>query len=166
MQEQDASSQRDDRPDAAARSARVRRIIVAGYGPVGRTVAEQLEEAGAQVTIIDANVSTIERQQALDKHVVHGDVRDPEVLRAAGIDSADALILAIPDEREAVAACGVARKLNPHIYLAARTNFVSQGLLAREAGADHVVIEEIATAEAMQRAVMQQLLGEKNDEPH
>lgn len=157
------SSQRKEKTDAASEA---RHIIVAGFGPVGRTVTEQLEQAGVRVTVVDANAATIQRLHGLKKRVLHGDVRDPEVLRAAGIDTADALILAIPDERQAVDACAVARRLNPHIYLAARTNFVSQGLLAREAGADHVVIEEIATAEAMQRAVMEQVLGRPHDPKH
>ena len=147
----------DARPEHAAH----RRVIVAGYGPVGRVVVQQLEAAGVEPTIIEMNEQTIHRQHALHKHVVHGDVCDPAVLRAAGIDRADALILAIPDEHQAVKACGIARGLNPKIFIAARTNFVSQGLLASEAGADHVVVEEIATAEAMERAVERHVLGEQ-----
>ncbi len=67
---------------------------------------------------------------------------------------------AIPDEHQAIEACRIARQLNPHIYIAVRTNFVSQGMLATQAGANHVVVEEVVTADAMQCAVVQQLLGE------
>lgn len=147
-------------PRAAQRALRHRHAIVAGYGPVGRMTAEKLEAAGLRVTIVELNLQTFERQLSLDRRVVYGDVADPEVLRTAGIDSADALILAIPDERQAVRACGVARGLNAHLFIAARTNFLSQGLLATEAGADHVVVEEVVTAEAMQQAVVHRLLGE------
>lgn len=123
--------------------------------------AQRLDEEGVSITIIDTNPQTNERQSELARTVVTGDVADPAVLKQAGVDSADALILAIPDEVAAVRACAVARELNPDIFIAARTNFVSQGLLATEAGADHVVIEEIVTAEAMEKAVVHRLLGAK-----
>lgn len=135
-----------------------RRAIVAGFGPIGRMTAEQLERAGLQVTVVELNLHTIERQLHLDRRVLYGDVTDPEILRRAGIDGADALILTIPNEAAAVQACEVARQLNPAIFIAARTNFLSQGLLATQAGADHVVVEEVVTAEAMQRAVVDRLL--------
>ena len=59
-------------------------------------------------------------------------------------------------------ACRVARELSPNIYIAARTNFVSKGLLATQAGADHVVIEEVITAQAMKEAIIEHLI-EVND---
>ena len=138
-----------------------RHVIVAGYGLVGRMAAQRLDAEGVSITIIDTNPQTCERQSELARTVVAGDVTDPAVLKQAAVDSADALILAIPDETAAVRACAVARELNPDIFIAARTNFVSQGLLATEAGADHVVIEEVVTAEAMEKAVVDRLLSGK-----
>ncbi|MEX0654085.1 MAG: NAD(P)-binding protein [Phycisphaeraceae bacterium] len=154
------SPQRDplETIDGQAGGSDRRRAIVAGFGPVGRMTAEQLERAGLQVTIVETNLATIERQLHLDRRVLFGDVTDPDILRRAGIDGADALILTIPNEAAAVAACEVARRLNPAIFIAARTSFLSQGLLATQAGADHVVVEEVVTAEAMQRAVVDRLL--------
>lgn len=145
--------------ESADRASPPRRIIVAGYGPVGRVVADQLEAEGVAVTIIELNAATVDRQATLGKHIVYGDVTDPETLERAGIHDADALILAIPNEDDALRACTLARQLAPHIFIAARTNFVSKGLLARQAGADYVVVEEVVTAQAMQRAVMEHLLA-------
>lgn len=149
--------------DDASTPLRHRHVIVAGYGPVGRATAQQLEQVGVRVTIIELNPTTAARQQRLDKSMVLGDVSDPQILLAAGVEQADALILTIPDEAAAVRACQNARRLNPHIFIAARTSFLSQGLLATQAGADHVVVEEIVTAQAMQQAVMERLLGQTSD---
>ena len=135
------------------------RAIVAGYGLVGRMVALELERRGFAVTVIELNLKTIEKQLNLDKNVVYGDVMDPDTLTRAGIDKADVLALTIPNEKDAVDACRVARRLNPHIYIAARTNFVSQGMICTQAGADRVIVEEIVTAEAMQRAITEKLTG-------
>ncbi len=134
--------------------------IVAGYGPVGRLVAERLEEHGLAVTILELNLDTVERQLDLNRRVCYGDVLDPQSLRTAGIERSDALILAIPNEQAAVEACRIARELQPDIFIAARTNFFSQGMLASKAGADAVVVEEVVTAEAMRQAVVDALIGE------
>ena len=70
---------------------------------------------------------------------------------------AGALIVTIPDEEAAVRACATARRINPDLFIALRTNFAGRGLIARAAGADFVVVEEIAAAEAMQRQIMDRL---------
>lgn len=133
------------------------RAIVAGFGVVGRMVALELERQGMNVTIIEMNLNTIKKQLDLDKKVVYGDVRDPDTLTRAGIDKTDVLVLAVPNEEDAVNACRIARELNPDIFIAARTNFVSKGMLATQAGADCVIVEEIVTAQAMQEAVIEAL---------
>lgn len=134
-----------------------RRVIVAGYGPVGRVIVDQLETDGLQVTIIELNLTTIERQLDLDKSIIYGDVSDPEILRLAGVHEAEALILTVPDEEAALQACHTARQMAPHIFIAARTSYVSKGLLASQAGADQVVVEEVVTAQAMREAVCRHL---------
>lgn len=137
-----------------------RRALIAGYGPVGRLTADQLHAAGFHVTIIELNLKTVEKQLGLARHLCcYGNVCDPDVLEKAGIADAEALILAIPDENVAIEACKVARRLNPQIFIAARTNFLSRGLLARQSGADAVVVEEVVTAEAMKNAVVDHLIN-------
>jgi CPA2 family monovalent cation:H+ antiporter-2 len=133
-------------------------VIIAGYGPVGRVVCDLLESSGFSVTVIDINERTTEKQHPNGRQFILGDVRQPTVLVDAGIRTAAALILGIPDEDQAVVACRVARELSPHIFIAARTNFLSKGLLATQAGADHVVIEEVITAQAMKQAIMEHLI--------
>jgi len=144
---------------------RARHVIVAGFGPVGRLVAEQLEERGVHVVIVELNLQTIERQLSRNKRVVYGDVTDEATLRSADIDEADALILTVPDEDVALEACRVARRLHPGLYIAARTNFLSKGMLCSQAGADDVIVEEVVTAEAMRDAVAAKLLTRQGPTP-
>lgn len=121
-------------------------------------VARQLEQAGFELAIIELNLDTIEKQLELDKRVVYGDVRHRETLLKAGIERADALILAVPDEDMALVACRVAREIRPELFIAARTNFMSKGMLCQQAGADYVVVEEVVTAMAMRDAVIRRLV--------
>lgn len=143
-----------------------RLALVIGYGLVGRLTAERLAETGFDVTIVEMNLSTIQAQLSLDKRCTYGDARDPETLHKAGIDRAAALIITIPDDDAAVEVCKVARGLRPDLFIAARTNFVSRGLKAKAMGADAVVVEEIVTAEAMERLVTKHLCtpGDSGDE--
>lgn len=140
-------------------------VIVCGYGPVGRLVAGQLEAMDVDITIIDLNERTVQTQRGLKRRILHGDATSPETLRAAGIDRADALILTMPNEDAAHKACQVARSLCPNIFIAARTRYLSKGMLVTQAGADQVIVEEVVTAEAMQHAVVHNLmkLGKSKD---
>jgi len=143
-----------------------RRAIVVGYGLVGRLTAQRLEQDGVRVTIVEMNLETIQKQLGLERRCTYGDARDPETLRRAKIDKSDALIVTVPDEEAAVEIVRVARKLRPDLYIAARTNFVSRGLKAKAMGADDVVIEEMVTAEAMERLVREHVCGQGDRAGH
>ncbi|MBM4108761.1 MAG: hypothetical protein FJ255_08105 [Phycisphaerae bacterium] len=134
-----------------------RRVIVAGFGPVGRHLADRFRQMGMHVRVVDLNPRTVDRQSALGRDVVFGDATNRDVLMSAGIEHADALILTIPDEDAMVRACAVARSLNPDAFIAARATYLSRALEARQAGADEVTVEEVATAEVMARQVVDAL---------
>jgi hypothetical protein len=51
----------------------------------------------------------------------------------------------------------VVRSIAPEVYIAARTSYLSRAIAAAQEGADHVTVEEIATANDMARQVMDQL---------
>jgi CPA2 family monovalent cation:H+ antiporter-2 len=134
-----------------------RHVILAGYGLVGRVVAEQLDKIGVSYTIVEMNPKTVERQAKFKKDSVYGDISNPEVLEHAGIHDADAVIITIPDEEAVLRACAVARKMAPKVFIAVRTSFFSKAMLATEAGADLVTVEEWATAQQMAAEVAKHL---------
>ncbi len=131
--------------------------IVAGFGPVGRAVADNLEKRGVIVTIIELNPRTVEKQHALGRSIVYGDASNPEVLEKAGLHRAEAVVLTMPDEEAVLRACRVVRQSKPDVFIAARLNVLSKALQAMQQGADHTVVEELATAEAMAGQVILKL---------
>jgi CPA2 family monovalent cation:H+ antiporter-2 len=137
--------------------APTQQAIVCGFGVVGRAVCEELEQAGIRVTLIELNPQTVRTQQRLGRRTIFGDASSPEILQTAGVREAGALIIAIPDEEAAVRACATAKRMNPDMFIALRTSFAGRGLLAKAAGADFVVVEEIAVAEAMQQQIVDRL---------
>ena len=131
--------------------------IIAGFGPVGRAVADNLEKRGVIVTVIELNPRTVEKQHALGRSIVYADASNPEVLHKAGLDRAEAIVLTMPDEEAVLRACRVIRQNKPDIFIAARLNVLSKALQAMQQGADHTVVEELATAEAMAGQVILKL---------
>jgi len=129
--------------------------VIAGFGIVGRMVGKDFHKQGVRVTLVETNADTISRQENKHDCVVHGDVRELSVLKEAGLETADVLVLTIPDEQVAIAASKTARTVNPDVFIVARTNFFSRGLMASQVGADLVIVEEVATAHAMQEALAQ-----------
>jgi CPA2 family monovalent cation:H+ antiporter-2 len=136
-----------------------RHVVVAGFGPVGRAVADNLEVRGVQVTVIELNPRTVERQTQIGRRkMVYGDVTNPEVLESAGVPHACAVVITVPDDETSLRAVEVVRRMAPTAFVSARTNFLSGSFRAQAAGADHVTVEEVVTAEAMQREVIRELL--------
>jgi Kef-type K+ transport system membrane component KefB len=142
------------RGEGEADGARPFRTIIAGFGPVGRAVADKLVRAGVEVTVIEMNPRTVRRQATMGRRVVYGDASNLEVLESAGLPDADAVILTIPDEEAILRACRLIRAERPDVFLAVRTSALSHGLQAMQLGADHAVVEEIVTADAMAREVL------------
>jgi voltage-gated potassium channel Kch len=77
------------------------------------------------------------------------------------VHEADAFISTIPDDEATQRAILAVRHESKSIFIAARASFLSKGLQARQLGADHVTIEEIATAEAMAEQVHKEFTKRK-----
>ena len=81
-----------------------KKAIVAGYGPAGRLVAEELERYGFNVVVVDTNADTILQRLGRNKGAKYGSCLDEGVLRRAGIERANVFVIAIPNEGQAIEA--------------------------------------------------------------
>jgi CPA2 family monovalent cation:H+ antiporter-2 len=165
-----SASMRTERAPTEVAGAEKCRAIIAGFGPVGRAVADRLDLIGIPYTIIELNPETVEKQRARGRSVVYGDATNPEVLEAVRVRGASVVVLAIPDDEATVRACRAIRTRAPGAFIAARVNVLRKGLAAREAGASIVTVDEIAAAEALTRDVIAHIErltagGERSDRP-
>ena len=134
-------------------------VVVAGYGPMGRRIADELDDMEIPFTIVDLNPATVREQSHRGMPIIFGDVGNVHVLDSAGIADSDALVLTIPDEEAALRACAAARRRVPDIFIATRTRVVSKQAGLVEVGADHVTVDEMAAAEAMLHAIVSHIGG-------
>lgn len=128
-------------------------VIIAGFGVGGRFIAEYLRDEGIDFVIVELNPETCRVQEGLGATVVEGDIREEGVLRAAGVDTASVLALAVPDEQAAVEATATAHSLRPEIHIIATTRYTSTGLKALQKGADEVIVAEQAVARELYRRI-------------
>jgi CPA2 family monovalent cation:H+ antiporter-2 len=95
-------------------------VIVAGYGRFGRTVDRLLRVAGHATVVIDADRGVVSRMRALGLQAYFGEVERPDLLEAAGIAQAQALVIAIDDRAKALALARFVRKAYPQVRVIAR----------------------------------------------
>jgi CPA2 family monovalent cation:H+ antiporter-2 len=140
-------------------------VIIAGFGLVGRCVADLLDSVRVGYTVIEQNLATVETQQALGRAIVGGNVADSEVLLSAGLHEADVLALTIPDEDAVLEATSLARRLHPEVYIIARTTHSSKGMRASQLGADDVIKAELAVAMQFYDLLRQRLSQPTAEQP-
>jgi CPA2 family monovalent cation:H+ antiporter-2 len=136
-------------------------VIVGGFGQVGQAIGRALEDAGIRFSIIELKTEIVRRESGVGREILYGDVSNLEVLESAGLEFADALVLTMPDEPSVLRACAVARRKRTDLFLAVRISLTSHGRIAEELGADHIVIEEIEAARALQQAIIAHCGGDR-----
>lgn len=86
------------------------KIIIAGAGRIGGSIAEVLSREGHDLSVIDASAETIEHvSNDVDAICIEGSATSPDVLKDAGAQSAD-LILAVTEQDEVNMVCAVAAR--------------------------------------------------------
>ncbi|XVH32509.1 potassium channel family protein [Haloferacaceae archaeon DSL9] len=107
------------------------KALVIGFGRVGRAVCDRLAAAGVEYAVLDrTDMSGVD---------VVGDATDPDALREAGVETAESIVLTIPDDAEAEFATLVAGDANPDAELLARVEQTDSIPKMYRAGADYVL---------------------------
>ena len=140
-------------------------VVIGGFGPVGQRLAADLDEAELGYRVIEMNAATVARIQGQGGSAVLGDVSSEGVLLGAGLPDARALVLTVPDAEAAAGACAVARRLNPELRITVRIGFEANIGMLKGAGADEVVVDELAAGDTLAACVMRQLLDEDSNAP-
>ena len=112
-------------------------VVVCGWGRVGRVINGALVGSGGRtVVVVDRDPTRVASVAGL---VVEGDATDQDVLRRAGIERADALVIALDTDADNVYVTLSARALRPDLFIVARARVESAEALLTQAGADRVV---------------------------
>lgn len=121
-------------------------VVLAGFGMVGKRIADALDAQSVPYVVIEQNRERVQQLRDAGKAVVLGDASEAEVLIQAHIARARLLIIAVPDAVDVRAALHCATTLNPAIEVLVRSrNSEEAALLAPEVpGRVFVEREELA----------------------
>ena len=143
-------------PEAPKIDDAAHRVLVVGYGPVGRTLSRILRDNGIQVVVVETNLQTVQQLLSEGEAAVYGDASEREILHHAGIEKADGLIIAASGVPADVVV-KAARELNPRIRILTRATYLRDSPKLREAGANAVFSSEGEIALSMTEFLMRQI---------
>lgn len=96
------------------------KIIIAGSGRMGSTIDNLLRLAGYHSTVIDFSVKRLRALEHFGVKNYFGDATRPDLLKAAGIDEASLLIIAIDNPEQVTKLVKYIKEHHPNLHVIAR----------------------------------------------
>ena len=116
-------------------------VVVCGYGRSGQSLARLLESEGFGFIALDVDPGRVKEAAAAGESVVYGDASRREVLIAAGLLRARALVVTIADSALALRILAQVRELKPGLPVVVRMLDDTEIETLRAAGATAVLAE-------------------------
>ncbi len=116
-------------------------IIIAGVGRFGQVVNRMLQLAGFETTVLDHDLDTIQLMRKFGFKGFFGDPTRPELLHAAGLDTAKVLVVTMDEPENVTSLVEYARKSRPDLHIIARAYDRNHVYQLYRAGADDIVRE-------------------------
>jgi len=132
-------------------------VIVCGWGRVGKAIAHNVAGTGHEVVIVDANP---DRTADVPHPTIVGDATDDDILRAAGIERARALVAAIDTDAENLYVTLSGRALRPDLFIVSRARLQDSEEKLLRAGANRVVNPQAIGGARMAAFVLQPHVAE------
>jgi len=134
------------------------RVLVLGFGRVGQLAARLLHTQDIDTTLLDHDSDHIEFVKQFGNRVFYGDAGDVDLLRIAGADTADLIIIAIDDANKATRIAGDIKQFFPKAKVIARARNRNHMFDLMAENVDFVERETVRGALALGRSALE-LLG-------
>jgi glutathione-regulated potassium-efflux system protein KefB len=129
-------------------------IVLAGYGRVGHRIGEILTLAGTPFVALDSDALIVSTERTRGNPVFYGDVRNPDLLEAAGARSAQTIIVTLNDADAAEQVVSSLRKTHPDINIYVRGRSLDQCRELRRLGATGAVSENVEASLELARMAL------------
>lgn len=116
-------------------------VIICGFGRSGQGLARLLAKEKITVFALDLDPNIVQEAKLAGENIVFGDAAKREVLLAAGLMRARALIISYANSHSALSTIAHVREACPDIPIIVRTREDTDVNILREAGANEVVAE-------------------------
>lgn len=95
-------------------------VLILGHGRVGGIVNRMMRATGFSTTVIDYSSSQLEMLRTFGLNVFFGDATRPDLLKAAGIENAKVVVVAIDNKDEITKLVSYIHKTYPRVHITAR----------------------------------------------
>lgn len=119
------------------------KVVIIGYGSIGRESATLLERLGYLPSIIEQNIDTVLEIEE-NELMIFGDASDENILKEAKLEEAGHLIITVPDIGKTVEIVHAARQLNPKIKIIARVQNINEIVSMEELYVQYICSENEA----------------------
>lgn len=116
-------------------------IIIAGIGRFGQIVHRLVDASGLKTVLLDTDMQAVQLMRRFGYKSYLGDPTRPELLKAAGVDKARVLVVALDDRTEATKLVAHARRHYPDLHIVARAYDRGHVFELYKAGANDIVRE-------------------------
>lgn len=130
------------------------RVLVVGYGRVGRLVADMLSRHQLGWVGAERDAKLVEAARRAGEPIFYGDASRPELLRRCGLAEATALVVTMDDPEAVEAVVATARELRADLPIVARARDARQAQRLYELGATDAVPETMEASLQLSEAVL------------
>jgi len=120
--------------------------IIVGFGLNGRNISRVLSASGIPFSVLEMNPETVRTEKKRGVPILYGDASKEAVLSHVNITAARSIVIAISDASATRRIVELARRLNPSIYIIARTRYTNEVNPLYSLGANDVIPEEFETS--------------------
>ncbi|SFJ07113.1 Kef-type potassium/proton antiporter, CPA2 family [Kaistella treverensis] len=131
------------------------KIIIVGFGHFGSTVGRLLRVNGIGATILDNDAERVNLLRSNGFKVYFGDASKPGILRSAGAETADLLILCLDNPEKNKAILNYSREHFPQLQIFVRAKNRLDAYDFINNGVDHIYRETLGTAVNMAVDILQ-----------
>ena len=132
-------------------------VVIAGFGRVGQTVAQILDQAEIPFVALDLEAETVGRERAKGRPIWFGDASRPEILKRSRLDAAVCLVITLDTPRQAEATIRAAAAVAPGIPVLARARDADVARQLVRLGAAQVVPETVEASLQLAGRVLAEL---------
>jgi glutathione-regulated potassium-efflux system ancillary protein KefC/glutathione-regulated potassium-efflux system protein KefB len=137
------------------------RVVIAGFGRFGQIVARILRARGIPFTALEISQVQVDFVRRFGNRIFYGDASRPEMLRAAQVDKAEVLVIAVDDQDASVKIAEFARLHFPDVKVFARVRNRQHAFRMMELGVPYLMRETYLSSLEMAEQVLEWL----GDEP-
>ena len=130
------------------------RAIIAGFGRVGRLVAQMLDAHDQSYLAVDADIDAVIHARRRGYEIMFGDIARPGMIEHLDLAKATALILTMDDPVQVVRITRYARELHPRLTIVARARDPNHAAELYRAGATDAVPETLESSLQLSEAVL------------